>query len=1179
MFLKSCPASLVFPVSRYSFLVVLLFLLNGCVPIAESSRLPPPGSSYDQFALTPELLPAKEYLSKGQYHQAGEICDSVLPHYSSKYGAESLEVANVLFLKGRVLWQLGNYPEAERVYLKSLQIVQQELGETAAIAIGNHHNLGLLYNDMGKLAEAERELNKALAIHRARNDSGIAVAVTWDYLGLVYLNQARLSKAENAHKKALELKRRVKASQRTIAYSLHNLGKVYVSQDRFSEAEKVLTSSVEMLTAEVGENHPLVASILDSLGEVYAQTGAYQKSEQVLKKSLAIRKTLFGVHHPAVGESSNSLGMVYLIQGKYPDAENCFKKAIDIVTRNYGNDFFAVGVIMARLSNVYVEQGKYDKALTILDSALSKNEKNLGPAHPATVATLNNLGQVYLLQGYHGKAERILKKALQIGVKRVEDFSSLLGGIWGNLGNVYVMQGRYDEAADALKKAIDSFRERLGEKNQLLADSYNNYGILQQYQGRMQRAEEAYRQAIKISRALHGDDSLFTATTLANLGSLYEQQGRFEEAGSLYWNSLKIKEKKLGADHPETAFLYRLNAGIAERKGDLERAAYFLAGAVTVFEETVPVLHPMAVRSLTDYARVLTKRNKPQELEKALFYSRQAVSSLEEKMRIEVESSDILKRKNDGFRARHVLATHLYILSKAEHNQMLSPAASMAESFVIAQKMQNNSVARAISKMTARIADGHGHLGKLAAAELGLEKEEKALGKQLMKAIYDEDERKSEILGQTLHECRDKRKSVAMQLKNEFPEYVELTNPKPVSLADIKALLQKDEALVLVVAEDEKTFTWVVRRDRAVWNVLDLSELELEKVVKKLRAGLDPEAITAKGLPDFDTEEAARLYRLLIEPSVASLDGAEHLFIVTDGALLSIPFSIMVKENDKTHAHQSYREANWLGKEYAFSYLPSVSSFKALRELGAKKRGIVPFVGFGDPVLGNQNGELRVDTVYDKKGSGRANLRGIRRLAALPETAEELRQMAQILGAPAEAVNLRGAAREIRLKQMDLSVADVIAFATHGLISGDFEFLGEPALVLTPPDRVTEEDDGLLTAGEISMLNLNAEWVVLSACNTAASDGSPGGEGFSGLAKAFFYAGARSLLVSHWPVESNVAMKMTTSLFRNLKRQPEIDKAEALRQTKIALIENEIETDYAHPLFWAPFVVVGDASE
>jgi CHAT domain-containing protein len=145
-----------------------------------------------------------------------------------------------------------------------------------------------------------------------------------------------------------------------------------------------------------------------------------------------------------------------------------------------------------------------------------------------------------------------------------------------------------------------------------------------------------------------------------------------------------------------------------------------------------------------------------------------------------------------------------------------------------------------------------------------------------------------------------------------------------------------------------------------------------------------------------------------------------------------------------------------------------------------------------------------------------------------------------------------------------------VHFATHALVAGDLSGLAEPALVLTPPDVPTEADDGLLTAAEIATLKLNADWVVLSACNTAAGS-AEGAEALSGLARAFFYAGARALLVSHWAVYSRAATELTTKTFAMMAATPNLGRAEAFRRAMLSLIE-----EGKPPSYWAPFVVVGE---
>ena len=272
-----------------------------------------------------------------------------------------------------------------------------------------------------------------------------------------------------------------------------------------------------------------------------------------------------------------------------------------------------------------------------------------------------------------------------------------------------------------------------------------------------------------------------------------------------------------------------------------------------------------------------------------------------------------------------------------------------------------------------------------------------------------------------------------------------------------------------------------------------------------------------------------------------------------------------------------YRQAPWLARRHAITVLPSVSSLRALRRFAKASRTRKPFAGIGDPVLDGPAGRGRgvaLPPLFVSRGV--ADVMAVRALPTLPKTAGELKTLARFLGAGEEALFLRERAWERLIKRADLSPYRILAFATHGLVAGDLKGLAEPALVLTPPDKATREDDGLLTASEVAQLKLNADWVILSACNTAAADGSPNSDALSGLAKAFFYAGSRALLVSHWPVVSDAALRLTTGALDELKINPGIGRSEAFRRSMLAVMADEKVPHFAHPVFWAPFFVVGE---
>ena len=220
-------------------------------------------------------------------------------------------------------------------------------------------------------------------------------------------------------------------------------------------------------------------------------------------------------------------------------------------------------------------------------------------------------------------------------------------------------------------------------------------------------------------------------------------------------------------------------------------------------------------------------------------------------------------------------------------------------------------------------------------------------------------------------------------------------------------------------------------------------------------------------------------------------------------------------------------------------------------------------------------GSAEVGSISNYFRGSRADLRALRMLPALPETEVEVSRVATALKADDKSILLGPEATEHAVKVLSnsgrLREYRIIHFATHGLISGDLEGLNEPALVLTLPTEVSEDDDGLLTASEVSSLDLSADWAVLSACNTSAGE-TMSADPLSGLASAFFRAGAKSLLVSQWPVYSDAAVELISSAFNFAQDDQTVDHAEALRLAMVKMIDS----GKASPALWAPFFVVGD---
>lgn len=515
-----------------------------------------------------------------------------------------------------------------------------------------------------------------------------------------------------------------------------------------------------------------------------------------------------------------------------------------------------------------------------------------------------------------------------------------------------------------------------------------------------------------------------------------------------------------------------------------------------------------------------------------------------------------------------------------------------AAAFEAAQWAQISSAGAALAQLGARFAAGTDDLAGLVRAR-----------QDLIEAWRAADRR---VAGGEAGAARAEREAIAVKiggadavLRKRFPAFADLANPKPLPIARVEALLGPDEALVVTLVEPNRTFVFVVTREGDAWNRVDLGADDLTAIVRRLRRDLSPgseptarggaapvraaesafgEAAEAGG-PRFDRTIAHDLYRRLLAPFEAMLATKKQLLIVPDGALTSLPFAVLptTPPTGDDGDPDALRATSWLIERHAVTTLPSVGALVALRELAKGDHGREPFRGFGAPKLaGAGDGTRAPGRVSGYFRDGVADPRAVASLAPLPQTADELRRMATALGAGPGSVTIGAAATETAVKTADLSQARVLAFATHGLLAGELDGLAEPALVMTPPERASGDDDGLFTATDAARLKLSADWVVLSACNTASSDGTPGADGLSGLARAFFYAGARTLLVSHWPVRDDAAARLTTAAFGELAKDPSIGKAEAMRRSMLALAADPRDPTLAHPGAWAPFVVVGE---
>ncbi|HAJ26870.1 MAG TPA: hypothetical protein DCG53_06430 [Syntrophus sp. (in: bacteria)] len=591
-------------------------------------------------------------------------------------------------------------------------------------------------------------------------------------------------------------------------------------------------------------------------------------------------------------------------------------------------------------------------------------------------------------------------------------------------------------------------------------------------------------------------------------------------------------------------------------------------------------------------------------------------------------------RTEDGEFAGHrklrriIIDDYISLLAKMQGTPLAKELGidAVATSFNLAEANRGRSVQGALVASSARAAVTDPELADLVRKEQDADRQlltmESTILNLLAAPAGQQDPNAIRNLKISIENLRRARNTIQDETKRRFPRYADFVNPSPRSISSIRTILRPGEALLSFYTTKDQTFVWAIPQGgSAEFAAVGIGRKDLIPVVAKLRSSLDPKPGTLGDIPDFDVSLAYNLYLKLFSPVESALKDATDLFIVTNNPLDQIPLAILptapIKlDREGGELFSRYRQAPWLIRKASITMEPSVSALFNLRTMPAGDPGRKAFLGFGDPLFNREQlalmkAEQRRDKQLkiqeegplDNITAGHVRGRGIlittkgsldnQKLASiqteslnrLPDTAEEINTIAHVLNAdPAKDVFLQEQASKHRVKTMNLSDRKIIAFATHALVPGDLDGLDQPALALSSPTVTGDKEDGLLTMKDIMKLKLNADWIVLSACNTGAASGT-GAEALSGLGQAFFYAGSRAILASMYPVETTSARKLVTGLFRLQGSDSTLTRSQALRKSMLDLIDNETLKDqttgkiiasYAHPLFWAPFVLMGD---
>ena len=1121
------------------------------------------------------------YKVQGRYGEAEPLYRRALNANERLVGKEHPYTLTSLSNLAELYRVQGRYAEAEPLYKHALEARERVLGKEHPDTLLSVSNLAALYHDQGRYAEAEPLYRRALKVsERVLGKKHPDTLISVNNLAMLYLAQGRYGEAEPLFRRALDARERVLGKEHPdTLLSVSNLAALYSDQGRYSEAEPLYKRALVAYEQVLGKEHPDTLRSVNNLATLYDSQGRYGEVEPLYKRALAVYERVLGPEHPNTLTSVNNLAGLYLAQGRYSEAEPLLKRAFAVRERVLGKEHPDTLTSVSNLAALYDDRGRYAEAEPLYKRALEAWERVLGKEHPYTLASLNNLAALYDSQSRYAEAEPLFRRALEARERTLgkEHPDTLLSV--SNLAGLYFEQSDWTDAARFWRRstaavagrtqrgAVDTGQALPGKKrseaNRLSWQFWSLVKAVYRLEpvGHDPDAVGA-REMFQTAQWAAGSDAAKSVAQMAARGA----------AGDPALAALARERQDLLAEWQKRDDLRNISLGMAPDKRDAKAEAENTARLAAI-DARVAEIDKRLAAEFPDYAGLATPA--PLDIEDV-----QAQLRPDEALVLSLDTPELKPTPEETF---------IWVVTKTEVRWVRSEFGTAALGLAVAAMRcglddaawadENCSTFATLSYTAA-----DRNAGKTLPFDL-------ALAHKVYRALFGQVE--DLIKGkQLLIVPSGALAQLPFQtLVTALPaDAVSSQAPREVSwLGALAKNLTSAERQALKLPEGHGICI-LTPFSKSPAEAAGLKQGDILLSFEGEDFGDYPKLVEAIRTHAPDSNVQFRVLR----------DGTEFTATVTLGrTALHVPRLLGTGEG---------KDIAWLIRDHALTVLPAVSSLKALRRVARPSAATKPMIGFGNPLLDGDPAsaedrrhaqrardnqacaapkEFPVAQTEPHGGipqvvtrGGLADLSFIRKAPPLPETADELCAVARDVHADAGDIYLGARATEREVKRLSksgqLAQYRIVHFATHGALAGQMTGNSEPGLILTPPDVASDEDDGYLTASEIAALKLDADWVILSACNTAAG-GAQDAQALSGLARAFIYAQAHALLVSHWGVNSGATVKLITGATSRLAADKSMGHAEALRQSMLALIDKGGPYE-AHPAFWAPFIVVGEGA-
>ena len=1078
------------------------------------------------------------YQAMAEYAKAEPLYQEALRIRQKVLGREHPDTAVILNNLGTLYQAMVEYGKAETVLQEALRIYRKALGAEHQDTAMSLDNLGMLYQAMGEYGKAEPLLQEGLRIYRkVLGSENPDTATSLNNLAMLYQAMGEYPKAEPLYQEALQIYEKVLGSEHPYTGTgLDNLGELYSRMGEYPKAEPILQEALRIRQKVLGSENPDTAQSLNHLAELYRAMGEYPKAESLYQEALRIRQKVLGSENPDTAQSLNNLAELYRMMNEYAKAEPLYQEALRIARKVLGAEHPGTAQVLNNLALLYQDIGEYAKAESLYQEALRIDRKVLGSEHPDTAISLDNLATLYQAMGEYGKTEPLLQEALRILQKALGSEHPYTVTSLNALGELYQAMGEYAKAESLYQEALRIRQKALGSENPDTAISLNNLAALYLNIGEYAKAEPLYQEALRVDRKVLGSEHRDTARTLNNLAELYWETNEYAKAEPLYQEALRIQQKILGSEHPDTATATYNLALLYQSMGEYAKAEPLYQEALRTRQKVLGTEHPDTASTLGTLATLEFDLDR---IDEATALARQASAA---KLTV---LSKIFSFTSEQQRLAYLDIFNPYSLFAVLKGTEADLAAAVLryKGIVLDSIVEDRLLAEA----------GVGGEGQKLVEQLNLDK------RQLGQLYLQPAQELSAETNQRIEALEGEVEKIEGQLARHVAGLGHARHGLSVSLEQVQRTIPEDGALIEYVryrhylgtgkSEPRYGATVLFARGAPLWIPLGKAN-EIEHLVQRYSA-------LVRGSPQ-DEELSANLqalYEALWAPIEQALSRETKTIIISpDGALNFISFATLLT-----------KEGQFLAQTYDVQYVASGRDL--LRELKPSTAKEVVLFANPDFNLGAMFAKVnnRSGDAGSIRGSEKREIEdwSFGSLEGTQKESDELIKKFVGWGWTPTDFTKKTATKEALLR---IHSPYILHLATHGFFAKEDPTSAqtEPGAMLNDRQSVTKskffknpmhrsglalagaqttveawkreevppvENDGILTAEDVSTLDLQGTWLVtLSACDTGSGQ-ARAGEGVMGLRRGFIQAGAQNLLMTLWPISDEVTVQIMSDFY------------------------------------------------